>query len=73
MRSDEFELIATLIRSRGPARSAARRVLVDGLRNADAAREASIDPQSVHRTAQRIHSEVERAREIFSGRRVDEK
>ncbi len=66
MGADEFDLIARLIRSRDPARSAARRVLVDGLRNADAAREADIEPQRVHNAATRIKRAVEQVRSVFS-------
>lgn len=46
-----FAALATLLRLRaGPAQVAARLVLVDGLRLADAAREAGCTPQSAANT-----------------------
>lgn len=69
MRNDitaaEFDLIASLIRSRDPVRSAARRVLVDGVRNVDAAREAGIEPARVNNSAARIRRAVDQARGVF--------
>lgn len=46
-----FDALAELLRLRaGPAQVAARLVLVDGLRQADAAREAGCTPQSAANT-----------------------
>jgi hypothetical protein len=52
----EFEAIATLISSREPAKSAARRVLVDGVENIEAAREFLLSRQSVSNTVGRFRS-----------------
>jgi hypothetical protein len=56
MTPEEFHVIATLISSREPAKSAARRVLVDGIAPADAAREVELVPQSVSNTLRRIRA-----------------
>lgn len=56
MTLDEFEVIAKLISSREPTRSAARRVLVDGVAPAEAAREIDVVPQSVSNTLRRFRS-----------------
>lgn len=52
----EFEAIATLISSREPAKSAARRVLVDGIENIEAAREFDLSRQSVSNTVGRFRT-----------------
>lgn len=49
----EFEVVATLLQSKEPARAAARLVLVEGRTPADAARAAGVLPQSVSRTVRR--------------------
>ncbi len=54
MTGAEFDVITVLISSRDPAKSAARRVLIDGLPPAQAAREFEIVPQSVSNTLRRI-------------------
>lgn len=56
MKAAQFEVIAVLISSREPTKSAARRVLVDGIAPADAAREFSISRQSVGNTVARFKS-----------------
>jgi predicted DNA-binding protein (UPF0251 family) len=49
MTNKGFDALAVLLRLRdSPSREAARLVLVDGLRQADAARAAGISQQSVH-------------------------
>ena len=63
---DEFDVIASLIRCHGAARDAARRVLVDGLRNADAAHEAGLKPKRVFDTAKRVRLAADRVRAVFS-------
>ena len=51
MTPERFEALASLLRLRfGPAQVAARLVLVDGLRLADAAREAGCTPQNAANT-----------------------
>ena len=52
----EFDVIAKLISSREPAKSAARRVMVDGIAPSDAAREAEITRQSVGNTLARFRA-----------------
>lgn len=52
----QFEAIATLISSREPAKSAARRVLVDGVENIEAAREFDLSRQSVSNTVGRFRA-----------------
>lgn len=56
MKTAEFDAIAVLISSREPTKSAARRVLVDGIAPADAAREFDLRPQSVSNTLRRFRS-----------------
>ena len=46
----QFDAIATLIRSRGPTRQAARLVMVEGMRQCDAARRVGISGQSLSQT-----------------------
>jgi hypothetical protein len=52
----QFEAIATLISSREPAKSAARRVLVDCIGNSEAAREFGLSKQSVSNTVGRFRA-----------------
>jgi transposase len=67
MDAKKFELLARLLRSRGPVRAAAKLVLVDGKRNADAARETGVSTQSVSNTVQRFRSEDEAIRQVYLG------
>lgn len=46
----EFEIIATLLQSRGPVRVAARMVLVEGQRQVDAAKAVGVLTPSLSRT-----------------------
>lgn len=46
----EFEIISTLLQSRGPVRVAARMVLVEGQRQVDAAKSVGVLPPSLSRT-----------------------
>lgn len=52
--SRQFELIAALIRSKGPTRAAARLVLVDGKSNQDAIAATGLSGQSVSNTLGRF-------------------
>lgn len=54
MEAAQFDAIAILISSREPTKSAARRVLVDGIAPANAAREFDISRQSVGNTVARF-------------------
>lgn len=54
MKDLQFDVIAELISSREPTKSAVRRVLVDGITPADAAREFDLTPQSVSNTLRRF-------------------
>lgn len=56
MTSKQFALVAALIRSREPVRSAAELVIVEGMRNVDAARAVGLGPQSVSNTVARFLS-----------------
>lgn len=59
----QFDLIAMLLKSREPIRTAARMVLLDHVSNADAARSVDAAPQSVHRTVRRfneVHAAIEK-------------
>ena len=56
MHAVQFDVIATLISSREPTKSAARRVLVDGIAQAEAAREFVLSPQTVNRTVRRFNN-----------------
>ena len=47
MTTEQFEVLAKLLRSRAPAVTAARRVLVDGVRPSEAARETGMTPAAV--------------------------
>lgn len=49
----QFEALAKLMRSREPARTAARLVLVERRRGADVAKQLSMKPQAVHNTVNR--------------------
>lgn len=52
MSPEQFDLVADLIRSRGPAREAARLVLVEGLRKVDAG----------NRVREQLHSKARASR-----------
>lgn len=54
MKASQFDAIAKLISSREPTKSAARRVLVDGIAPVEAAREFDIAPNSVSNTLRRF-------------------
>lgn len=60
IREPQFEAIATLIRSRGPAKEAARLTLVHGMANIDAAR--SMNPEM---SAQAVHNATTRYRKAY--------
>lgn len=65
MNLTQFETLAQLIRSRDPARKAARRVLVDGIACNAAATENDLSPQSVHNTVGRYRKADEKIREAY--------
>ena len=44
MTAEQFELLAKLLRSRGASREGCRLVLVDGMRQCDAARQLDVAP-----------------------------
>lgn len=56
MTDDEFEVVATLIGSREPARTGAKLVMVSGWGPSDAAREVGLVPQSISNTVRRIRT-----------------
>lgn len=69
MKAAQFDAIAVLISSREPTKSAARRVLVDGISQAEAAREFSISPQTVNRTVRRFNDADELIQTAYSVKR----
>lgn len=69
MKPTQFDVIATLISSREPAKSAARRVLVDDVAPADAAREFDLRPQSVSNTLRRFRDADELIQKAYSVKR----
>lgn len=56
MSATQFDVIAELISSREPTRSAARLVLVEGIRPSDAAKRFDLLPQSVNKTLRRFEA-----------------
>lgn len=56
MTENQFEVIAELISSREPTKAAARLVLVEGVRPADAAKRYDLLPQSVNKTLRRFEA-----------------
>jgi DNA-directed RNA polymerase specialized sigma24 family protein len=56
MTGEQFDVLARLTRAREPARSAARRVLVDGLSQADAAREFGMTPSALGNAVRRYRA-----------------
>ena len=61
----QFDAIAHLIRSREPATSAARRVLIDGIGQAAAAREFNLGPNNVWNTVNRFRKADEVLRGVY--------
>ncbi len=53
MTPEQFDALARLTRAREPARLAARRVLVDGIRQADAARERGMSASALGNSVRR--------------------
>lgn len=63
MTVDQFAALAQILRLRqGPQREAARLVLVDGLRQADAARAVGVGPSALGNTLRACRSGLELAR-----------
>jgi hypothetical protein len=54
MTEDQFNVVADLIRSQEPVRSAARKVLLDGVGVTAAARDIGVSPSSASNAARRI-------------------
>lgn len=70
MRAAQFDVIAVLISSREPAKSAARRVLVDGIAPGEAAREFELKPQSVSNTLRRFRDADALIQKAYSVKRM---
>ena len=68
MTEEKFELIAELIRSRGPARTAARLVLVSGHANKKAAEKAGCTAASVSNTVVRFRSTYKKIVAVFGNK-----
>lgn len=56
MTIEQFEVIAKLLRSKEPVKTAARLVLVDGRKKADAAREAGVSLASCNNSVVRYQA-----------------
>jgi hypothetical protein len=54
MTEDQFNVVADLIRSQEPVRSAARKILLEGVRVAAAARDVGVSSSSASNAARRI-------------------
>lgn len=65
MTEPEFDLIASLIRSREPAKTGARLVLISKLRNIDAAKEVGVHINSVTNTVARFRSTHKEITKVF--------
>ena len=62
MTADQFAALAELLRLRdGPAQEAARLVLVDGLKPADAARATKVTPQAAGQAVKRARAALKLA------------
>ena len=73
MRQESFNALAQLLRLRpGPAKEAARLVLVDGFRPAAAARQTGCTPQSASNTLARCRKGLALAR-VAVGEHLEEK
>lgn len=68
MTGDQFDVLAQLTRAREPARSAARRVLVDGLSQADAAREHGMTPSALGNAVRRYRAWDADVRAVYKAR-----
>ena len=56
MTLEQFEVIAKLLRSKEPVKTAVRLVLVDGMTKAEAAREAGVSPASCNNSVVRYQA-----------------
>lgn len=54
MTEKQFDLLARLLRSKEPVTTGAKMVLLQGVSNAEAARQTDKAPQSVHRAVKRF-------------------
>lgn len=69
MNQSQFAALAQLLRMRdGPIQAAARLVLVDGLRQSEAARRTGVLPQHVNRAVKACRVGAELARVVSIGR-----
>lgn len=66
MTPDKFDLLADLLHSKDPAKSAARMVLLGEHTNAEAARVAGVLPQSSSRTVRLIRELDRRISMVYS-------
>jgi hypothetical protein len=65
MTTQEFDLLARLLKSREPITSGARLVLLHKVPNAEAARTVGASPQSVHRAAKRFRELDEEIKNVY--------
>lgn len=66
MTEEQFNLIVKLIRSTGPSRQAAKLILIDNMRPADAARQCSCSPQAAGQSAKNIDAAYQDIRRVFN-------
>lgn len=68
MTGEQFDVLAQLTRAREPARSAARRVLVDGISQAEAAREFDMSPSALGNAVRRYRTWDADVRSVYKVR-----
>lgn len=74
MTVDQFAALAQLLQLRaGPAQDCARLVLVDGLRQADAAERTGLSPQGAYNAVKRVRSGLALAQQAAGVSPADER
>ena len=67
MTPEQFAEVSRIMRRPGPARDAARMVLVDGMRPADAARAAGVSPASASNAVTRARAALKKLQAVEWG------
>lgn len=62
---EQFDLLAKLLKSRGPVLTGVELVLFHNQTNAEAAREAGCTPQALHRSTKRFLELHQELKEVF--------
>lgn len=68
---EQFDALARLTRAREPARTAARRVLVDGISQAEAAREQGMSTSALGNSVRRYREFDAQVRDAYKVKRKD--